>query len=200
MRLNFDQLLIPSAHFSYVTPFPVEFPYNVLPPDPPPEDKAAYIEKWLSEREALHQQPTPDGYPNATLRKFYAKNREETLDIIGISETCLRDCVPHLDVGDAFAILGAPSLSGEFGEEGAPTPSEDQRAVEARQDLVDILSGYATLMSPDEGSDVEFAPWSMRYSGHQFGSWAGQLGDGRAVSICMCRQSLMFTRLMCLFQ
>jgi len=191
MKLDSEQILHSSAHFSYVTPFPIEFPYNVLPPDPPPEDKAAYIEKWLSEREALHQQPAPAGYPNATLRKFYSKNREETLDLIGLSETCLRDCVPHLDVGDGFAILGAPSLSGEFGEEGDPAPSNDQRAVEARQDLVDILSGYATLMSPDEGSDVQFAPWSMRYSGHQFGSWAGQLGDGRAVSICTHFLNLM---------
>ncbi|KAJ7608138.1 hypothetical protein DFH06DRAFT_946492, partial [Mycena polygramma] len=31
-------------------------------------------------------------------------------------------------------------------------------------------------------SDV-FAPWAVRYSGHQFGTWAGQLGDGRATSI-----------------
>ncbi|EEB86647.1 hypothetical protein MPER_16324, partial [Moniliophthora perniciosa FA553] len=29
----------------------------------------------------------------------------------------------------------------------------------------------------------EFAPWSLRYSGHQFGSWAGQLGDGRAITV-----------------
>jgi len=26
-------------------------------------------------------------------------------------------------------------------------------------------------------------PYSMRYGGHQFGNWAGQLGDGRAISI-----------------
>ncbi|RKP12643.1 SelO family protein, partial [Piptocephalis cylindrospora] len=26
-------------------------------------------------------------------------------------------------------------------------------------------------------------PWSLRYGGHQFGQWAGQLGDGRAVSL-----------------
>lgn len=26
-------------------------------------------------------------------------------------------------------------------------------------------------------------PWSLRYGGHQFGQWAGQLGDGRAISL-----------------
>jgi uncharacterized protein YdiU (UPF0061 family) len=38
------------------------------------------------------------------------------------------------------------------------------------------------LISSDD-ADVPFAPWSLRYSGHQFGAWAGQLGDGRAISI-----------------
>lgn len=27
-------------------------------------------------------------------------------------------------------------------------------------------------------------PWASRYGGHQFGHWAGQLGDGRAISLC----------------
>jgi uncharacterized protein YdiU (UPF0061 family) len=26
-------------------------------------------------------------------------------------------------------------------------------------------------------------PFAARYGGHQFGSWAGQLGDGRAISL-----------------
>ena len=26
-------------------------------------------------------------------------------------------------------------------------------------------------------------PWAANYGGHQFGSWAGQLGDGRAISL-----------------
>ncbi|MEE4312879.1 MAG: protein adenylyltransferase SelO family protein, partial [Desulfofustis sp.] len=26
-------------------------------------------------------------------------------------------------------------------------------------------------------------PFAMRYGGHQFGSWAGQLGDGRAINL-----------------
>ena len=40
----------------------------------------------------------------------------------------------------------------------------------------------------DLGEDAQtpYAPWSLRYSGHQFGVWAGQLGDGRAISICTC--------------
>ncbi len=26
-------------------------------------------------------------------------------------------------------------------------------------------------------------PWAVNYGGHQFGHWAGQLGDGRAISL-----------------
>jgi hypothetical protein len=39
------------------------------------------------------------------------------------------------------------------------------------------------MLVSGEDADVPFAPWSLRYSGHQFGVWAGQLGDGRAISI-----------------
>jgi serine/tyrosine/threonine adenylyltransferase len=46
---------------------------------------------------------------------------------------------------------------------------------DAEKDLVDILSGQKPL----ENSNA----WSLCYGGHQFGSWAGQLGDGRAISL-----------------
>ncbi|PKI82731.1 hypothetical protein MVES_003493 [Malassezia vespertilionis] len=32
-------------------------------------------------------------------------------------------------------------------------------------------------------SSRPYGPWSLRYGGHQFGEWAGQLGDGRAVTL-----------------
>ena len=31
--------------------------------------------------------------------------------------------------------------------------------------------------------DEAQVPYSTRYGGHQFGNWAGQLGDGRAISL-----------------
>jgi uncharacterized protein YdiU (UPF0061 family) len=77
-------------------------------------------------------------------------------------------------VGDAFTVLGAPSLVASESEE---ITDGSESAVAAREDLIDVLSGRAVLMS-----DI-FAPWAVRYSGHQFGTWAGQLGDGRATSI-----------------
>ena len=65
---------------------------------------------------------------------------------------------------------------------GAEVPESSGEDAEARQELVDVLSGRAVLMEEDE-EGKGLAPWSLRYSGHQFGSWAGQLGDGRAISI-----------------
>ncbi|KAF8206584.1 hypothetical protein K438DRAFT_1905167 [Mycena galopus ATCC 62051] len=118
------RLLAADAHFSYVTPFPVPFPYSIDPPT------------------------TNQSSPQA--------------ELLGISETGLRDCVPHLN------------LTATEREEITDGP---ESAVAARKDLIDVLGGRAVLMSDT------FAPWAVRYSGHQFGSFAGQLGDGRATSI-----------------
>ncbi|MBN9544651.1 MAG: YdiU family protein [Alphaproteobacteria bacterium] len=46
-------------------------------------------------------------------------------------------------------------------------------------DFVRVFSGHAKL--------GDFEPLAMVYSGHQFGVWAGQLGDGRALLIGQAR-------------
>ncbi|KAF8071998.1 hypothetical protein FPV67DRAFT_1412381 [Lyophyllum atratum] len=180
------RLLAAPCHYSHVTPMPMPFPYDIESPinNEPVKDKTAYIEQWLSAREAIHERPLPTGAPPRALRIYDPKNRDQPRILLGISETGLRDCVPHLDVGDAFAILGAPSLAAPFDDEGDPSPSDSEEVVKTRQELIDILSGHSTLMTPLSANEKNsFAPWSLRYSGHQFGSWAGQLGDGRAISI-----------------
>uniref|UniRef100_A0A0W0FFL1 Selenoprotein O n=1 Tax=Moniliophthora roreri TaxID=221103 RepID=A0A0W0FFL1_MONRR len=165
------RLVSPEAHFSYVSPFPIAFPYNVEPLREEIEDenvdKAKVVERWLSEREAKEKKEECSmlHYPDP-------EKRSTKRILIGLSETGLRDCVPHLDVGDAFTTLGIPSL--------APVPDEPPTPTEpniARDELIDVLGGHAVLMSD------EFVPWALRYSGHQFGSWAGQLGDGRAITV-----------------
>lgn len=46
----------------------------------------------------------------------------------------------------------------------------------------DLVAGH---VSPDGKllGDTGMDPWAWNYGGHQFGVWAGQLGDGRAISI-----------------
>ena len=43
------------------------------------------------------------------------------------------------------------------------------------QDLADVFGGNRVPAGAD--------PFAMAYGGHQFGSWAGQLGDGRAIAL-----------------
>jgi uncharacterized protein YdiU (UPF0061 family) len=43
------------------------------------------------------------------------------------------------------------------------------------QELVDVLAGNRVLPG--------MTPYSACYGGHQFGTWAGQLGDGRAITL-----------------
>lgn len=185
------RLLPGNAHFAYVSPMPLEFPYEV-PPIPPSgiDDKAAYIENWLKEHEAILSAETTlkrNGPSANGLTKFVSQARDQTRVLIGLSETCLRDCFLHLDVGDAFAVLGRPALVPTSSEEGEGAQESSSSAEHIRQELVDVLGGHAVLMSADAAADGKgYAPWSLRYSGHQFGSWAGQLGDGRAISIRAC--------------
>ncbi len=47
--------------------------------------------------------------------------------------------------------------------------------VAASDEFVRVFSGNATLDRMD--------PFAMAYGGHQFGNWAGQLGDGRAIGL-----------------
>ena len=46
---------------------------------------------------------------------------------------------------------------------------------------VEICSGQKTF--------AEFTPLAMVYAGHQFGQWAGQLGDGRGVLLAQVIQT-----------
>ena len=43
------------------------------------------------------------------------------------------------------------------------------------QEFLQIFAGNQML--------VDMQPYAMCYGGHQFGNWAGQLGDGRAINL-----------------
>lgn len=47
--------------------------------------------------------------------------------------------------------------------------------IEDKQSFLEVVSGAAQFKN--------FKPYAMNYGGHQFGQWAGQLGDGRATNI-----------------
>ncbi len=72
--------------------------------------------------------------------------------------------------------VAAPSLlawsSGVAADLGLTSPQYDSDGVSS---TVHILAGNA--LTPT------MRPYSARYGGHQFGQWAGQLGDGRAITL-----------------
>lgn len=71
--------------------------------------------------------------------------------------------------------VAAPVLIGWSAEvaTGLGLPAEPDAA--ASTELADVLAGNRLTAG--------MAPYAARYGGHQFGNWAGQLGDGRAIAL-----------------
>jgi serine/tyrosine/threonine adenylyltransferase len=154
------RLLDPHAHYSFVAPLPIPFPYEVRPPEGTEvQDRAAFIEKWLADREALHCKDTISADNKNKLRVFHPLDgvRDQPRELIGLSATGLNDCLPHLDVGDALDVIGSPTLTHEFEDDAKSTEAASGAA--AREELVDILSGHALLVSGD-GAELPYAPYA----------------------------------------
>ena len=72
-----------------------------------------------------------------------------------------------------------------------PTRVADPQTVAYSQAVVDLLGLDATLVDSAEFPQIVsgnrpldgMQPYAMCYGGHQFGNWAGQLGDGRAINL-----------------
>jgi serine/tyrosine/threonine adenylyltransferase len=72
-----------------------------------------------------------------------------------------------------------------------PTPVREPRLLGWSDDLGDLLG----IARPESATGIEakvlagntvlpgMRPYAARYGGHQFGNWAGQLGDGRAITL-----------------
>lgn len=144
----------------------------------------------MSEYEPLDERTAaPSPSTLGVLKKYSRDKRNIPRDLIGLAPSCLNDCLPHLAVGDAFVHIGPPSLTVDEDIPVQPSSGADKAI---REELVDVLTGHTVLMGIGEDAQVPYAPWSLRYSGHQFGSWAGQLGDGRAISICQCASAVAY--------
>lgn len=71
----------------------------------------------------------------------------------------------------------------------APTPVAAPRLIACAREVMQLLDMPATACESPEFVDVfsgnkvldAMDPFAMCYGGHQFGHWAGQLGDGRAI-------------------
>jgi serine/tyrosine/threonine adenylyltransferase len=72
-----------------------------------------------------------------------------------------------------------------------PTPVAAPRTVAWSAEVADLLGLDPAVCRSDDFAQVFSGnrvpagadPFAMRYGGHQFGGWAGQLGDGRAIAL-----------------
>lgn len=71
--------------------------------------------------------------------------------------------------------VAAPRLLAWSSQSAATLGMQGPASEVERQDWAEYLSGNRLL----PGS----RPYAMRYGGHQFGNWAGQLGDGRVINL-----------------
>jgi uncharacterized protein YdiU (UPF0061 family) len=72
-----------------------------------------------------------------------------------------------------------------------PTPVAKPELIAYSPEVAKLLGLSAADMHSPEFAEVfggnrliaGMQPWALNYGGHQFGNWAGQLGDGRAMSL-----------------
>lgn len=91
--------------------------------------------------------------------------------------------------GDQSGDLTPRQTTGVLYSKAIPTPVRQPRLLAWSDDLANDLG----VKKPDDNNDLnalagnyvsaEMAPYAACYGGHQFGHWAGQLGDGRAITL-----------------
>lgn len=154
--------------FTYTSPLPLEFPYDIQEPEEQQQEKrvgqevtatASTIEESLARYEVSPDVTVADdgGKGRAFSSAVRQSSRFPKATLLSFSSKCAEEWLPQLDLG----VEGSKE----------------------REQLVEVLAGKTVLAREAEGKDIGFAPWSLCYGGHQFGSWASQLGDGRAISI-----------------
>jgi uncharacterized protein YdiU (UPF0061 family) len=93
--------------------------------------------------------------------------------------------------GDPERGSGARQVHGAVYSRIDPSPVAAPRVIAWSRDMVaalglndaDIANPLFAQVFGGNGTMVGMQPWASNYGGHQFGNWAGQLGDGRAISL-----------------
>lgn len=111
--------------------------------------------------------PSSPGHPAFTSPARTAHYATTKSKLIAVSSDAVEDCLPLLKVG----------------QEGSPEWQELEKVASGELVLVRAPGSADATGEGEEIAKKGYGPWSLAYAGHQFGSFAGQLGDGRATSI-----------------
>ena len=93
--------------------------------------------------------------------------------------------------GDPVQAAGTREVHGALYSRVAPTPVEEPQVLAWSREMAALIDlDEADVASPEfarvfAGNALlpGMQPYAANYGGHQFGQWAGQLGDGRAISL-----------------
>ncbi|KAG7562936.1 hypothetical protein FFLO_01626 [Filobasidium floriforme] len=168
-----------AGHWARVTPLPLAFPYRLPRANKEAGEEQIGVEEWLKRYDTYEDVEGGIVGGEGSLRARTSELRSAWRpELLGVSSKCLDESLPHLDVGNALAYTGQSESRSSPPSEAQEQRQGEELALDNKgQELLDVVSGRKVLRS--EG----YGPWSSRYAGHQFGQWAGQLGDGRAISI-----------------
>ena len=97
----------------------------------------------------------------------------------------------HSTIGALAFEKGFLELGPEFSTQLQPTPLPQPSWVVTSPELASTIGLDARFIEDQESLEIltgnvvpsQIQPFASVYSGHQFGVWAGQLGDGRAISL-----------------
>lgn len=93
--------------------------------------------------------------------------------------------------GDPDTVNRVRQVTGAGWSPVAPTPVVAPRTLAVSPEMAELLGLSPEVIASDDFAQVfsgnrvpqGSTPFAMCYGGHQFGSWAGQLGDGRALAL-----------------
>ncbi|GAA5999623.1 Fmp40p [Rhodotorula paludigena] len=176
--------------FTFTSPLPLEFPYDIREPGDEERTNAARASTIETQLATFEVSPAHPVYPPSSPAPSSgtapsddaAAPSSAARPTAFTSPRRLSPSFPRaqlLSVSRALAAAWLPQLD-----------LDSSPAV--RDQFLDVVAGKTVLAreaDPDADDEADgvrrmgFAPWSLCYAGHQFGSFAGQLGDGRAISI-----------------
>ena len=106
--------------------------------------------------------------------------------MIPFEEVVFDDLLVRSLPGDASRLAGVREVRGACYSLVDPTPVREPRLLAWSREAGELLGVERPVDGQVLGGNRLLAgmkPYAACYGGHQFGNWAGQLGDGRAINL-----------------